>query len=350
MDVKIDLKGKALDELERLFVGEGKERYRARQLFRWVYRRLEKEFSDMSDLSKQFRRELEQHYYVSRFTPLVTRISKDKTVKFLFPLDNGDGVESVLIPEGRRNTICLSTQGGCKMGCAFCAARDGGFSRNLTAAEIVNQYCYGEEFLRQRGEVITNVVFMGMGEPLDNLNELIRAVKIINSELSFGISGKRITVSTCGLIPEMKRLLSECNVSLAISLNATTDSMRSDLMPINRKYPLHDLLEFLRNVEVKRNRKITVEYLLIKGVNDGPDDAMRLAQFLQKSRIKVNLIPYNATPGNMFEPPEDTFVEMFRHILGRSGIQAIIRDKRGTDIEAGCGQLRGQFQGRKKSS
>ncbi|NIO15801.1 MAG: 23S rRNA (adenine(2503)-C(2))-methyltransferase RlmN [Deltaproteobacteria bacterium] len=349
MGSRVDLKGKTLGELEELFSAWGKERFRARQIYRWIYGKLETGFPEMTDLSKPFRRELEEHFLVSRFDHDVVRVSRDGTVKFLFMLPDGDGVETVLIPEGRRNTICLSTQVGCRMGCRFCAAAEGGFSRNLTAGEIVNQFCAAEQYLRARGERSTNVVFMGMGEPLDNLDEVLRTIEILNSEFAFSISQKRITVSTCGLIPELKRLVSACDVSLAVSLNATTDALRSKLMAVNKRYPLQDLVQFLEQVKPKKNRKVTVEYLLIAGLNDSPRDAARLAALLKSCRVKVNLLPFNQTGSNSYATPGFASVDRFREILVNEGIQTIIRERRGADIEAACGQLRGKMRGKGKT-
>ncbi|MDH3258070.1 MAG: 23S rRNA (adenine(2503)-C(2))-methyltransferase RlmN [Deltaproteobacteria bacterium] len=343
MSAKVDLKGKTLKELEKLFVSSGKERFRARQIFRWIYEKLETDFSNMTDLSKSFRRELDEEFFVSRFIPEMERASQDGTVKFLFPLAGGEGIETVFIPDEERKTVCLSTQVGCRMGCVFCATQQGGFSRNLTSAEIINQVCFIDHFLRHKGERVTNVVFMGMGEPLDNIDELLKVIRILNSEFAFKIANKRITVSTCGLVPELKRLITECDASIAVSINAATDEMRDELMPVNRKYPMGELIRCVRELQPNRNRKVTMEYLLIKGVNDSPKDAVSLARLLSKCRVKVNLIPLNPTSANSFQCPDVEAIEIFREILVNKGIQTIIRERRGADIEAACGQLRGKM-------
>lgn len=348
MYTKKDLKGHTLEELERLFVAWGKERFRARQLFRWIYDKLETDFSKMTDLSKDFRREVEENFTVSRFLDDSRRISIDGTVKFLFVLSDGEGIETVFIPDGERKTVCVSTQAGCRMGCTFCATGVGGFSRNLTSAEIINQVCFVEEFLRKRGESLTNVVFMGMGEPLDNIDEVLRAIRILSCGFAFKLPNKRITVSTCGLIPELKRFVTECDASIAVSLNAAFDDVRNRLMAVNRSNPLSELIQCICDIKPKRNRRVTMEYLLIEDVNNSRNDAVKLAGLLKRLRVKVNLIAYNPTETDSFKTPSPESVERFREILVQHGIQTIIRERRGADIEAACGQLRGRLEKERK--
>lgn len=342
--MKVDLKGKTLKELTDLFSGMGKEPYRARQVFRWLYEKLATSFDEMTDLSRSFRQELAERFRISWLDPSETRVSGDGTVKFLFTLEDGEGIESVIIPDGERRTVCVSTQAGCRMGCRFCATAGAGFVRNLTSAEIIGQVCYAEKFLRERGERVTNVVFMGMGEPLDNVDEVMKSIEILTSELGFGLGGKRVTVSTCGLVPEMKKIFHETRAQIAVSLNATTDRVRERLMPVNRKYPIAEIVDFLRSFDPGPGRKFTVEYVLIDGVNDSVEDAHRLGRLLKGCRVKVNLIPYNENEFSPFRSPPEGREEVFREILHRYGIQAIKRQRRGGDIEAACGQLRGKIR------
>jgi len=342
--MKEDLKGKTLGELVELFTTMGKESFRGRQIFRWMYEKLECDFDRMTDLSKAFREELRERFYVSWLEPENTRVSKDGTVKFLFPVGDSDGVESVIIPDGKRRTVCVSTQVGCRMGCSFCATSRSGFVRNLTAGEMIGQVCFAEKYLREKGERVTNVVFMGMGEPLENLDEVVKTIDILSSELAFSLSGRRITVSTCGLIPELEELSERTRAQIAISLNASNDEVRNKLMPINRRYPIRDIISFLRAVDPGSGRRVTIEYVLIEGVNDGDRDAHELGKLLKGLRVKVNLIPYNENEFSDFRSPGESRADEFREILHIYGIQAIKRQRRGADIDAACGQLRGKIQ------
>ncbi len=338
---RTDLKGMPLADLEALFSAGGKERYRAGQVSRWIYRRQSEEFSAMTDLSRSFREELGRTCRIS--APPVERVERsgDGTEKFLIRLEDGEAVESVLIPEEDRRTLCLSSQAGCRWRCAFCATGDLGFCRNLTSAEIVHQVCVARKRLGERGERLTNVVFMGMGEPLENLPQLSKAIEILLSPYGFGLSGKRVTVSTAGLVPEMLELAARFPVSFAVSVNAAREEIRSKLMPVNRKYPLSALVSAMRRIPLSSGRKVTAEYVLLSGVNDSPRDAKDLARLLSGTRTKVNLIPYNPHEGARFETPAPETVDRFREILLSAGIQAITRERRGTDIRAACGQLRG---------
>lgn len=336
-----DLKGIPLGELETFFSAWGKERYRARQVSRWIYRRHVEEFSAMTDLSCRFREELARSCRVS--APPAARVerSADGTEKFLFRMEDGEAVESVLIPEEERRTLCLSSQAGCRWGCMFCATGASGFRRNLTSSEIVHQVCFARKRLSERGERLTNVVFMGMGEPLENLSDVSRAIEILLSPYGFGLSGKRVTVSTAGLVPQMLELAGRFPVSFAVSVNAARDDLRSTLMPVNRNYPLAELVSAMKRIPLQSGRKVTAEYVLLSGVNDSPRDARDLARLLSGARIKVNLIPCNAHEWGAFAPPAPEAVDRFREILRSAGVQAITRDRRGVDIRAACGQLRG---------
>jgi len=338
---RVDLKGLPAGDLERLFSAWGKERYRARQVMRWIYRRGVEDFFAMTDLSRTFREELSRRCRIASPPAVRVDLSADGTEKYLFRLEDGEGVESVLIPEEGRRTLCVSSQAGCALGCAFCATGAAGFRRQMTASEIVHQVCFAAARLAARGERLTNVVFMGMGEPLENAEEVGRVLEILLSQDGFGLSGKRVTVSTAGVIPAMVEMARRYPVSFAVSLNAAQDGLRSSLMPINRRYPLRDLVRAIRSLPLASGRRVTVEYVLLEGVNDSIRDAQDLAALLRGARVKVNLIPYNENPFCAFRAPEPAAVDRFRATLLAQGIQAITRDRRGSDILAACGQLRG---------
>ncbi|MBP2675457.1 MAG: rlmN [Deltaproteobacteria bacterium] len=338
-DSRIDLKGMPLAELEAFFARWGKERYRARQVSRWIYRRLVDDFAEMTDLSKEFRALLASSCRISAPPAERVDLSSDGTEKVLFRLEDGEGVESVLIPDEGRRTLCISSQAGCALGCGFCATGAMGFRRNLTSSEIVHQVCHCTKRLEERGERLSNVVFMGMGEPLRNVAEVSRAIDILLSQYGFGLSGKRVTVSTAGIVPEMLAMAEKFPVSIAVSLNASRDAQRSLLMPVNRKYPMRELLAAMRRIPLQSGRKVTAEYVLLAGVNDTPEDAEALSRLLRGARIKVNLIPYNRHEGSPYASPRKETVDRFREILQAAGIQTITRERRGADIRAACGQL-----------
>ncbi|MEW6719317.1 MAG: 23S rRNA (adenine(2503)-C(2))-methyltransferase RlmN [Thermodesulfobacteriota bacterium] len=335
----MDLKGMTLAELEAFLARWGKERYRGRQLSRWIYHKLADDFGEMTDLSKEFRALLSASCRISAPPAEHTDASADGTEKYLFRLEDGEAVESVLIPDEERRTLCVSSQAGCALGCGFCATGAMGLRRNLTSAEIVHQACHASRRLAARGERLSNVVFMGMGEPLRNVGEVSRAIEILLSQFGFGLSGKRVTVSTAGIFPEMLALAEKYPVSFAVSLNATREAQRSLLMPVNRKYPLRELLAAMRRIPLQSGRKVTAEYVLLAGVNDAPEDAGTLVRLLRGARIKVNLIPYNPQEGSPYRPPPQETVDRFRDILLAGGIQTITRERRGADIRAACGQL-----------
>jgi 23S rRNA (adenine2503-C2)-methyltransferase len=338
---RTDLKGMPLAELEAFLSRWGKERYRARQISRWIYRSFVEDFSAMTDLSKDFREELSRECRISSPTADKTEASADGSEKTLFRLEDGDTVECVLIPEEDRRTLCISSQAGCALKCGFCATGATGFRRNLTSAEIVHQVCFAAKRLSEREERLTNVVFMGMGEPLENLTEVSRAIGILLSQFGFGLSGKRVTVSTAGVVPAMLALAAKFPVSFAVSINAPRDDLRSMLMPLNRKYPLKELIAAVKKIPLRSGRRVTAEYVLLAGVNDSERDAGDLARLLKGARVKVNLISYNAHEYGAFASPPPETVDRFRDVLLAAGIQAITRERRGEDIRAACGQLRG---------
>ncbi|RJP17469.1 MAG: 23S rRNA (adenine(2503)-C(2))-methyltransferase RlmN [Deltaproteobacteria bacterium] len=340
---RTDLKGMTLPELERFFARWGKERYRARQVSRWIYEKHVESFAAMTDLSKEFRALLSESCTISSPPAERVEISADGTEKYLFRLGDGETVESVLIPDEGRRTLCVSSQVGCPLGCVFCATGAMGFRRDMTSAEIVHQVCFAAKRLAERGERLSNVVFMGMGEPLLNVDEVSRAVEILLSQHGFCLSGKRVTVSTAGIVPAMIALAEKFPVSFAVSVNASDDAKRSSLMPVNREYPQKDLVAAMKRIPLRSGRKVTAEYVLLPGVNDSPEDAAALARLFRGGRIKVNLIPFNPHEGTSFRSPDEGRggADRFRDVLLAAGIQAITRERRGRDIHAACGQLRG---------
>ncbi len=346
-DTRTDLKGMTIAELEAFFARAGKEKYRARQVSRWIYQEYAESFKAMTDLSLDFRQELERTCRIASPPAEREQLSTDGTEKYLFRLEDGEAVESVLIPDEDRRTLCISSQVGCALRCGFCATGAMGFRRNMTSSEIIHQVCFAASRLDVRGAALSNVVFMGMGEPLENVAEVSRAIDILLSQFGFGLSGKRVTVSTAGVVPAMLALAEKHPVSFAVSINAPRDEVRSELMPINRKYPLRELVQAIRKVPLQSGRKVTAEYVLLAGVNDSPQDARDLARLLKDARVKVNLIPFNAHECGDFRSPYPEVVDRFRDILLTAGIQAITRERRGADISAACGQLRGETRGKR---
>lgn len=335
----IDIKNLNLDELIAFLAGLGKERFRAGQIMRWIYQRDVSSFEAMTDLAKPLRQQLQERAFVSELQPEVVEESRDGTRKYLFRLADGESVETVRIPmEGDRATLCISTQVGCAMGCSFCHTGSFGLVRNLTAAEIVNQVCAA-----RRDGPIQNLVLMGMGEPLDNLENVIRALQIFYLPEGLDYSPRKVTLSTSGLVPQMLELGRRIKVNLAVSLNATSDGVRNQLMPINRRYPLAELLAACRAYPLAPRQRITFEYILIRGVNDSDQDARRLVRLLHGIRAKVNLIPYNEHPGSPLKAPSAERVEAFQTYLLSRDMVAIRRASKGQDISAACGQLKGKL-------
>jgi 23S rRNA (adenine2503-C2)-methyltransferase len=334
-----NVKDLSVDELAAWLSQHGEPAYRARQILRWIYQKGATSFPEMSDLSKPLRAALAEAFTIDRPTVVRLARSADGTRKFLFELGYGGQIESVLIPAevGERLTLCISSQVGCGMGCAFCATATLGLHRSLEAGEIVDQVL---EARRELGATpITNIVFMGMGEPLHNYDEVVKALGILTAEWGVGFSPRRITVSTVGLVPAMKRLLEDTRVNLAVSLSGTTDVVRSRLMPVNRKYPLATLFAACRALPLPRRKRITFEYVMLRGENDSLEDARRLGKLLRGIPSKVNLIPFNPFPGSGFTSTARPAVEAFRAALLRQGIHGTIRESRGRDIQAACGQL-----------
>lgn len=333
-----DLKNLTLPALEQFLLGQGKERYRATQIFKWLYQNDARTFAEMSNVSKQLRDELQQTTVISNLDPEAVEVGSDGTRKYLFRLADGNSVESVLIPDEDRNTLCISTQAGCAMQCAFCLTGSFGLTRNLTTAEIVNQI-----LSVRRDMPVRNIVLMGMGEPLHNLDNVIPALQIMVEDNGLQLSTRRVTVSTCGLVPELDRLGQEVTVNLAVSLNATTDALRDRIMPVNKVYPLAVLLAALKRFPLPGRRKITIEYVLLGELNDTLDDAKRLVRLLSDIPCKINLIPFNSHEGADFKPPTRAALDVFHRYLLDRHFTVITRDSRGSDISAACGQLKGKL-------
>jgi len=341
---KINLKGLELHELEELMPTWGQEKFRARQLMLWLYHKRATSFDEMTDISKAFKADLMGKAYIGQPTLITKTISAiDDTVKYLFELEDGNQVESVLMYDRNRVTVCVSTQVGCAQRCAFCATGMIGFIRNLTAAEIVDQLMAIESDL-SAGKKATNVVFMGMGEPLANYKQTMKALRLMVAPEGLMVAARKITVSTLGLIPRIKTFTKAgLKVGLAVSLNATTNEVRNRLMPINKKYPIEEVLDSSRKWAIKIGRKVTIEYVLIRDVNDSHDDAHRLCKMLHGVPSKLNLIPFNEIAGSNLQRPEPEKVEQFRQIVASKYYVAPVRLSRGCDIAAACGQLKAHY-------
>ncbi len=331
----------SLEQIEALIVSQGKQKYRARQIMKWLYQTGATSFAQMTTLARAFRADMEERFIASE--PALDRIqtSADGTRKVLFRLGDGLAVESVLIPGKNHWTACISTQAGCAMGCRFCLTGRQGLTRNLNPSEITGQMTMLRRHTPE-GLQIKNIVLMGMGEPLANYDHTLQAIRILTSDYGLGFSNRKITVSTCGLAPGIVQLGRDICVNLAISLNAPDDRRRSELMPVNRKYPLATLLAACRDYPMPGRRMLTFEYILMAGVNDSPEDARQVAELLRGIRCKLNLIAFNEFPGSPFRTPAPEAVSAFQQVLLDHHYTAILRASRGRDILAACGQLSGQ--------
>ena len=328
------------DQLLAWLDSQGIESYRADQILKWIYLRQADAFEVMTDVSRQIRALLQQHFSINRLEKIRIETSKDGSRKYLFRLNDHKLIESVLIPERDHDTLCISSQVGCAQDCRFCLTAAGGFERNLTAGEIISQVRDVKNDLDDATR-LRNIVFMGMGEPLANYINLIQALTVItDNDYGLRFASRRVTVSTAGLVRKLAALGRDTKVNLAVSLNATDNETRSRLMSINRKYPLDMLLDACRNYRVAPGRLITFEYILIKGVNDSQDDARRLAKLLRPIRSKINLIPFNSHEGSDYERPDEKVILRFQEILIDKHYTVMIRQSKGQDISAACGQLR----------
>ena len=339
MPLQHDITNFSEDALAGWFQKHNIETYRAGQVLRWIYHRNVHSFSQMTDLSKDLRDRLSRKLTISRLEPVQVQASIDGSKKYLFRLQDGHHIESVLIPGRSHWTLCVSSQVGCSLGCKLCLTGRGGFVRNLEPAEIVGQICAVQKD-HTHPNPLTNIVFMGMGEPLVNYDRVVQAIGIITSNNGLQFSKRRVTLSTAGVVPAIDHLGRDVTVNLAVSLNAADNKTRNELMPINRTYPIETLLAGCRRFPLPARRMITFEYVLIAGVNDGPEDAKRLARLLKPLRAKVNLIPFNPFEGSEFKRPEETAVLAFQKVLVDRHFTATVRQSKGGDIGAACGQLR----------
>ncbi|HRK38585.1 MAG TPA: 23S rRNA (adenine(2503)-C(2))-methyltransferase RlmN [Burkholderiaceae bacterium] len=348
-----------LDGLAAFCERLGEKRFRAVQLFRWIHQRGQARFEDMTDLAKSLRSKLQSVACVESLPVLSMQASADGTIKWLFDVGGGDAVETVFIPEADRGTLCVSSQAGCAVGCRFCSTGHQGFSRNLTTGEIIAQLWHAEHFLRRRAgtddRVISNVVMMGMGEPLQNYTAVVPALKTMLDDHGYGLSRRRVTVSTSGVVPMMERLSNDCPVALAVSLHAPSDALRDGLVPLNRKYPLEELLSACVAYLPKAPRDfLTFEYCMLEGVNDQPEHASQLIDLLRTHQrrglnCKLNLIPFNPFPQSGLKCSAPAVVQAFADRLLGAGFVTTVRKTRGDDIDAACGQLAGDVQDRTRA-
>ncbi len=336
----VDLKGFTREELQQFFAEAFEEpAFRGDQVFQWLYTHLEDDFASMTNLSKDLRSTLEDRARVSPLKFNGAHESSDGTTKLTFKCDDGAVVESVFIPADGRNTLCISSQVGCAMGCTFCYTAKMGLQRNLTAAEIVDQVVQARRRMTEVNGRIGNIVFMGMGEPLHNVDNVIQSIDILLDETGLNFSRRKVTVSTSGMVPAIERLGEETDVQLAISLNATTDETRSELMPVNDRWSIEELMDALRDYPISNRERITFEYVLIKGVNDTLEDAQRIIELTRDIPSKINLIPFNPHPRTPFETPSEETMEAFQQYLIDRNVGVFRRRTRGRDEMAACGQL-----------
>ena len=348
--IATNLLGLPRPALEAFVAGLGGKPFRARQLMNWVYKRGESSFERMTDLAKDFRAQLAEHACIATPEVMTAQQSADGTRKWLLRADASQAFEMVFIPEPDRGTLCISSQVGCALDCSFCSTAQQGFNRNLTTAEIVGQVWLANQELAgsfahdpTRERIVTNVVLMGMGEPLANFRNVVPALEIFLDDFGFDLSRRRVTLSTSGLVPQIYKLAEHSNVALAVSLHAPDDELRNELVPINRKHPIAELLEACWHyLDEQNGRSVTFEYVLLAGVNDSTAQARALAKLLAGHPAKVNLIPFNPFPGTRYHRSEPEAVQRFRDELIRRGVLATVRRTRGDDIDAACGQLAGR--------
>jgi len=354
IDSQVNLLDFDVEQIQSWCAQLGEKPYRAVQLARWIHRFCVDDFDAMTNLAKSFREKLKALARIEAPRPIGCKSSADGTRKWLFDVGEGNAVETVYIPAENRGTLCISTQAGCAMGCLFCSTGKQGFNRNLTTSEIVGQVWYAERTLRAEAgitdpndRVISNVVLMGMGEPLQNFDQVLPALRLFLDDNAYGLSRRRVTVSTCGLVRQIDKLAASCPVALAVSLHAPTDVLRDQVMPVNRKHPLADLMAACkRYLAVAPRDFITFEYLLLGGVNDAPEHARALLRLVSDVPCKFNLIPFNPFPDSDLKQPTAEAVTVFAEILNAAGIVTTVRRTRGDDIAAACGQLAGEVRDR----
>ncbi len=350
---KTNLLGLSPDSLEQFLAARSEKPFRAQQIMQWIYQRDIDDFAEMTDLSKSLRASLDADTEIVEPQVQARHDSEDGCVKWLFASGSGQAVETVFIPEAERGTLCISSQVGCALDCAFCATGAQGFNRNLTSAEIIGQVRTAIRELPRRDSgdsAITNVVLMGMGEPLANYRNVIPVLELLVSDWSYGMSRRRVTVSTSGIVPQINKLADDCNVALAVSLHAPDDELRNRIAPVNRLHPINSLLNACWEYAAKRsNRFITFEYVMLRGVNDSLAQADQLATLLKNKPAKVNLIPFNPFPGTEFKRSSVDTIRLFQDRLRKRGLVATTRKTRGDDISAACGQLAGKVSDRIKN-
>ena len=343
---RTNLLGLPREEMEGFFVSLGEKPFRAAQALKWIHHRHTASFAAMTDLGKVLRSRLDAVAEIRAPEVVADRLSADGTRKWLFEVGGGNCVETVYIPDGERGTLCVSSQVGCALNCTFCATAQQGFNRNLLASEIVGQLWAASRIFADSGHAgpdITNVVLMGMGEPLLNFDNVVAALDLMLDDLGFGLARKRVTLSTAGVVPGIRALARRCPVSLAVSLHAPEDALRDVLVPINRRYPIDTLLAACREFAAALPRqRITFEYVMIDGVNDTPEHARRLIRRLADVPAKINLIPFNPFPGTRYRRSSAAAIDRFRDVLMAAGVMTITRKTRGDDIDAACGQLAGR--------
>ncbi|MEX0900881.1 MAG: 23S rRNA (adenine(2503)-C(2))-methyltransferase RlmN [Gammaproteobacteria bacterium] len=348
--IRTNLLGMPHAALVEYFTALGEKPFRAVQIMRWVYQRGVTDFAEMTDLSVALREQLTQIAEVRAPEIITEQHSADGTRKWLLRMDAGNAIETVFIPEDERGTLCISSQVGCALDCAFCSTAQQGFNRNLTAAEILGQlFLAARELGHKRAEdqrAITNVVFMGMGEPLTNFDNVVSAIRVMLDDNAYGLSKRRVTLSTAGVVPALKRLAEACDVALAVSLHAPNDPLRDQLVPINKKYPIAELLDACRQYVAQQPHQmhVTWEYVMLDGVNDSDEHAYELGRLLHGIPSKINLIPFNPFPMTRFKRSPQARINRFRDLMMAQGYTAITRRTRGDDIDAACGQLAGKVQ------
>lgn len=337
---KIDIKGLSKSELAAALEEIGAETYRTKQIFRWLYKSGVKSFGEMTDLSDELRNKLASKFHITHPVMLDSRRSaSDGTTKYLLKLEDASTIETVFLPEKGRATICLSSQVGCKFACSFCASAPFGFVRNLKTSEMLDEVLFVKS--KNPGTPVTNLVFMGIGEPFDNYDNVLKAVKLFNDPDAFNIGARKITISTCGIIPGIEKLAEEAlQIELSVSLHSADDDVRSKLVPINKKYHIKELMRACNEYIEKTNRVITFEYILIKGANASVSDALKLVKLIKKIKCKVNTIAYNKIRIKDYTEPSPADIKTFLKTLRDNGINVTHRKSKGEDIDAGCGQLR----------
>ncbi|MEM7017557.1 MAG: 23S rRNA (adenine(2503)-C(2))-methyltransferase RlmN [Pseudomonadota bacterium] len=339
--------------MEDFFLAMGEKKFRAQQMVKWIHQQGETDFDVMTNLSKVLRQWLRDNAVLAAPQPQMEQVSKDGTRKWLLPAGDNNSIETVFIPEDDRNTLCISSQVGCILDCRFCATAQQGFNRNLSTGEIISQVWLAEHSLRKvfqssHERYISNVVLMGMGEPLANFKNVVRAMRIMLDDFAYGLSWRRITLSTAGMVPMLDRLKAECPVNLAVSLHAPVNELRDELVPLNRRYPVQELIAAcLRYLEGgQARRRITFEYVMLDQINDSPAEAHALVKLLGNVPSKINLIPFNPFPGISYKKSKPEVIEKFQKILIGGGLITTVRKTRGDDIDAACGQLAGKVQDR----